>query len=458
MLPQLLAADLCSLLPDQERYCMCVIAELDGNGSVKRFDVVEGLMRAAAMITYDSAARTLGFTEKPALSPQAEAFKKTLRVLSSVSTKLRRARMKRGALDLDLPEPKLTLDDAGHPTDIQQRTHDPGIKRAYQIVEELMLLANELVARWLGHRHSPAIYRVHGRPDEEKLMRLGSVAEALGAPFDLEALQDPKGLNKWLKRIDKHPRKRVLEGLLLRSLKQAAYDIVNIGHFGLASDAYLHFTSPIRRYPDLLVHRAIKRLLHGGDPELSPDETEELRMAATHSSTRERAAMSVEREIVDLYRALFAKDLIGELLEGTITALVGGGIYVNVDAPFIDVFIPFEGMGPDRYVLSDDELSLIGQRSGEFISLGDTLVFELVDVSILRRTIYGRRIASSVSEDSIEGSPRGRTRQRRSKRERTGSQRRERSEQPRSSKKTRGSKKADRTSKRTRKAPRARKR
>ncbi len=392
MLPQVLAADLCSLLPEQERYCMCVIAELDLDGKVTRFDVVEGLMRAAAMITYSSAAKTLGFTDAPPVSPLAEAFKKDLKVLASVTSKLRRRRMRRGALDLDLPEAHVELDEAGVPTSVRQRAQDPGIKRAYQIVEELMLLANELVARWLGERGSPAIFRVHGRPDEKKLLRLGAVAEALGAPFDLEALQDPKGLSKWLKRIAKHERKTVLEGLLLRSLKQAVYDIVNIGHFGLASDAYLHFTSPIRRYPDLLVHRSIKHLLHGEKADLSPSALERLRESATTSSARERAAMSVEREVVDLYRALYARDLLGEMLEGTVSALVGGGVYVMIKDPFIDVMVPYEELGPDRYELSDDELSVVGVRSGDEVSLGDTLLVEIEDVSILRRTVYGRRL------------------------------------------------------------------
>lgn len=392
MLPQVLAADLCSLLPEQERYCMCVIAELDNDANVKRFDVVQGLMRAAAMITYDSAARTLGFTDAPPLSPQAEAFKKDLKALAAVAKKLRQARMRRGALDLDLPEPKVDLDAEGKPVDIQRRAQDPGVKQAYQIVEELMLLANEVVARWLGERHSPTIYRVHGRPDEEKLMRLGTAAEALGVPVDLEVLQEPKGVSKWLKRIAKLERRQVLEGLLLRSLKQAVYDIVNIGHFGLASDAYLHFTSPIRRYPDLLVHRAIKSILRGDKPDLSPAATERLRNAATNSSARERAAMSVEREVVDLYRALFARKLIGEMLEGNVTALVGGGLYVNIQSPFIDVMIPYESLGPDRYQISEDELSFVGTRSGDTISLGDTLLLEVEDVSIIRRTVYGRRL------------------------------------------------------------------
>lgn len=393
MLPGLLAADLCSLLPDQDRYCMCVIVELDRNAVVRRYEVVEGLMRAAAMISYESVARTLGYTERPALSPLAEAFKRDLKVLATVSGKLRRARLRRGALDLDLPEAKVELDDQGAPTGVHQRAHDPGIKRAYQMVEEMMLLANEVVARWLAGRKSPAVYRVHGKPDEEKLARLGLAAEVLKAPFEFEELLEPKGVGRWLKKISKHPKARVLEGLLLRSLQQAVYDIVNIGHFGLASDAYLHFTSPIRRYPDLLVHRSIKALLRGGRPDVTPEALEGLRLAATTASQRERAAMSVEREVVDLYRALFMRDHLGEMYEGVVTAIVGGGVFVNIAEPFIDVLLRFESLGSEPFEVSDDELAVIGRRSGDRINLGDTLTIVIEDVSLLRRTIYGHRIA-----------------------------------------------------------------
>src|SRR5690606_25513186 len=147
------------------------------------------------------------------------------------------------------------------------------------------------------------------------------------------------------------------EMLLLRSLKQAVYDIVNIGHFGLASDNYLHFTSPIRRYPDLEVHRAVKRLLRGEKPETSTAAIETLRAAATAASMRERAAIEVEREVVHLYRALDATLLVGEQFEGTVTALVGSGLYVSLDEPFLDVLVRFESIGPDRYEASEHELS-----------------------------------------------------------------------------------------------------
>ena len=191
-------------------------------------------------------------------------MKKDLRVVDELARKLRKKRMRRGALDLDLPEARVVLDpNTGAPVDVARRAQDPGVKRAYQMIEELMLLANELVARWLTKRKAPAIYRVHGKPDEQKLVRLGEIAQRLGAPFELDEMPEPLGVNRWLRRIAEHPRRQVLEMLLLRSLKQAVYDIVNIGHFGLASENYLHFTSPIRRYPDMLVHRSVKHLLRG---------------------------------------------------------------------------------------------------------------------------------------------------------------------------------------------------
>src|SRR5688500_12088559 len=255
MLPAALAADLCSLLPDHDRLCLCVIADLDKYGKVERFEIVEGIMRSTAMLTYGGVARALGFSDEAPRSAQAERMKRELSVLDELARKLRRARMKRGALDLDLPEARVVIDpETGAPSAIKRRAQDPGIKRAYVMVEELMLLANELVAQWLSQRRSPAVYRIHAKPDEAKLERLGEVAQLLSVPFEFDRMLEPDGVSKWLAKIADHEKKPVLEMLMLRSLKQAAYDIVNIGHFGLASDSYLHFTSPIRRYPDVQVH------------------------------------------------------------------------------------------------------------------------------------------------------------------------------------------------------------
>ena len=393
MLPSALAADLCSLLPDRDRLCLCVIAELDAAGNVTEFEIVEGVMRSQAMLTYGGVARALGFTEAPPKSAQAEAMKRDLKVLDELTRKLRKARMARGALDLDLPEPKLVLDpETGAPIDVKRRAEDPGVKRAYSMIEELMLLANELVARFLGERKSPGVYRVHGLPDEEKLERLGNAAETLQVAVDIDLLREPGGIPRFLARIQKHPKKTVLEMLLLRSLKQATYDTTNIGHFGLASPAYVHFTSPIRRYPDVLVHRQVKHLLRGGKPKNSPAAIEELRESARHSSERERAAMEIEREVVDLYRALMMRDRVGDVAEGSVTALVGSGAFVTLDEPFVDVLVRFEAMGPDRYEIADNELSVVGARSGDTIGLGERMLVTIDDVAVLRRTVYAARV------------------------------------------------------------------
>ena len=268
MLPAALSADICSLLPEHDRLILCVIADLDKQGKVTDFDVVEGIMRSRAMLTYAGVARALGFDPEATRSPQADAMKRDLKVIDELARKLRRQRIRRGALDLDLPEAKVVLDDkTGAPVDVIQSKSSDGMKRAYQMVEELMLLANELVARFLSKHRAPAIYRVHGTPDEQKLERLATVAEQLGARVEVDTLLEPKGVSRFLLAVENHPRKNVLSMLLLRSLKQAQYDIANIGHFGLASDAYLHFTSPIRRYPDLEVHRIVKGVLRGNKPD-----------------------------------------------------------------------------------------------------------------------------------------------------------------------------------------------
>jgi ribonuclease R len=392
MLPSQLAADLCSLLPDVDRYCLAVIAELDAFGQVTEYEVVEGVMRSAAKLTYGGVARTLGFDPESPQSPAAEAMKAELETLAELAEKLRKRRFARGSLDLDLPEARVLLDEeSGMPTEVKKRATRPGLKRAYALIEEMMLLANELVATWLTKRKVPAIYRVHLPPDPEKLERLSNVGEKLGLRLDVSTLQDPKELSALLVRLGDHPRKEVLSMLLLRSLKQAQYDINNLGHFGLASPCYLHFTSPIRRYPDLTVHRQVKNVLRGLPVDRSAGAIEQLREAATESSQRERAAMEVEREVLDLYRAVYMQRHVGESFPGKVTGVTGSGIYVQIDEPFCDVLVKFESLGPDRYEMSDDELSLVGSRSGDTVSLGDRITVTIEDVALLRRTVYARR-------------------------------------------------------------------
>jgi ribonuclease R len=395
MLPRALSSHLCSLLPNTIRLCLCVDAKIDPTGQVQSFRLTEGFMRSAAKLTYGGVARALGFTERPPRSPEAEGMVRDLGVLYDLAMLLRGHRMRRGALDFELPEVKIVLDrETGAPIGVEKRSEDPGVKKAYQLIEELMLLANELVARHLAEKGVPAIYRVHGPPDETKLDRFASMATALGVAFDFEDAKDPKRLTALLKRVAHHPSRDVFNMLLLRAMKQATYDTANIGHFGLASTTYLHFTSPIRRYPDLVVHRAVRELLNQRSADKSANALESLKLSATMASERERHAMDVEREVVDLYRALYMRTHIGATFTGKVTALVGSGVFVQLDSPFVDVLVRAESLGADRYELDDEGMRMVGLRSGDVISLGDMMEITIEDVAILRRTVYGRRVGA----------------------------------------------------------------
>ncbi|WP_232379491.1 ribonuclease R [Polyangium fumosum] len=399
MLPRALSSNLCSLVPNVTRLCLCVEIDLDATGTVLGARIFEGFMRSRAALTYPAVARALGLAKHAVANPDAEAMRDDLEVLWELSRQLRARRMRRGALDFDLPEAKVVLDvETGAPLDVEKRAHDPGVKKAYELIEEFMLLANETVARELVTRNTPAIFRVHAPPNPERLERFVTMCETLDVGFELEDASDPKKLATFLKRIANHPQKQVLHSLLLRAMKQAVYDVGNGGHFGLASTAYLHFTSPIRRYPDLVVHRAMRALLQKERIDTSAEAEEKLRLAASTASDCERRAMDIEREVVDLYRALFMRAHIGDIYEGTVTAVVGTGLFVAIDSPFVDVLVRLDALGPDGYEVDETGLYVTGTRSGEQIKLGDSMLVQIEDVAVLRRSIYGRRVIAVEEE------------------------------------------------------------
>ncbi len=406
MLPRALSSNLCSLLPDVVRLCLCVHAVLDAKGNIKKTRLIRGFMKSAAKLTYGGVARALGFTELPARDPKADAMLKGLEVLADCSKILRAKRMKRGALDFDLPEAVIKLDEAGQPTSVKKRSGDPGMKKAYQLIEELMIFANEAVARWLLEHELAGVYRVHLPPDPKKLDKLAAMCEMLGVEFEADNTQTPKGLADLLKTFATHPLSNVLNNLLLRSMKQATYDVQNLGHFGLASEAYLHFTSPIRRYPDLVVHRIVHAAI--GDDKgrkkrvAAVSDVEKLAEAAAQSSLAERRAMEVEREILDIYRCFFMIDHIGERFEGTVSAFVGTGAFVTLEEPFVDVLVRVEDMGAN-YQIEDDGLMATSSRSGDAIRLGDRMLVDVTDCAILRRTVYAKRVrnAADAADDAL---------------------------------------------------------
>jgi ribonuclease R len=274
-------------------------------------------------------------------------FVPALSAMDALARRLRARRFERGALELDLPEAKVVLDDDDprRIRDVLQARRDPGERGAYAMIEEFMLAANEAVGESFAKRGEATQWRINDVPDAAKLELFAAMAKSYGLPFDPEDARTPKGLAAVLARLKGHAAEKPLGYQLLRSLKQAIYDVVNVGHFGLASAAYVHFTSPIRRYPDLVVHRLLKRRLAtlgkpaGGFPPLhlppAPPDAAALGRMARESSFSERKAMEVEREVLDLHRAFFMRDRIGDVLEGTISGVTSFGIFVMIKEPFV---------------------------------------------------------------------------------------------------------------------------
>jgi len=407
MLPRALSSNLCSLLPDVLRLCLCVHAELDAKGAIKKTRLVRGFMKSQAKLTYGGVARALGFTAAPPREPKADEMVDGLRVAHELARILRSRRMKRGALDFDLPEPVVKLDEEGKPVTVTRRAKDEGVKKAYQLIEELMIFANEVVARWLLDNELPGVFRVHLPPDPKKLERLATMCEVLGIELDIEETQTPQGLSRILSSFADHPNTAVLNNLLLRSMKQASYDVANLGHFGLASEAYLHFTSPIRRYPDLVVHRVVHAALSREKKKLLGRVAGQgqLEEAAQSASIAERRAMDVEREILDIYRCFYMIDRIGETFEGTVSAFVGSGAFVTLDEPFVDVLVRTEDLGPD-WVIEDDGLMATSSRSGDALRLGDRLLVTITDVALLRRQVTARRVRTGEDDGRRRPQPR----------------------------------------------------
>ncbi len=408
MLPHELSSNLASLVPDEDRLCLAVEVELGPRGAIRSHRFIEGVMRSRARISYEGAARALGLTEEPARQPEAESRVELLKTLFDAATALRTKRMRRGSLDMDLPEAVVELDDTGEPVDIRRSRRDPGMKKAYGMIEDLMLLANEVVAADLSRRQLPAIYRVHGPPDEQRIETFAALAESLGHPLDAEGASDPKKLAAFLRSVEGSPRAQSLSYLLLRAMQQATYSPKNIGHFALAARNYLHFTSPIRRYPDLAVHRVVRAVIHHERVKKGAL-AERLAVQAAASSRLERRALTVDREATDLYRAIYMKERVGESFDATISHVADHGIYVTLDEPFVDARVPIATLGDDWYELDSLGLKLVGSRSGHSYGLGDRVQVRIDSVSIQEREITAS-VEAQLDADGVRERPRPRDR------------------------------------------------
>ena len=422
MLPTELSGELASLVPGQDRLALAVEVELDARGQMRGHRFLECVMRSAARLSYGGVARALGLTTAPARQPAAERRRPLLEILREAACLLRTRRKSRGGLDFDLPEARVKLDpETGQPIDVERSRQDPGERAAYNLVEELMLLANEVVARELSARKVATIYRVHGAPSPLKAQAFCRLAGSLGYRLDEAAAQDPGRLAGFLSSVAGTPHAEVLAFLLLRAMQQATYSTENIGHFGLATKDYLHFTSPIRRYPDLVVHRLVRKIVRGqtiraGRRRGALDEQ------AAKSSRLERRAMLAERGAVDLYRALLMRDSLGETFTATITGITGHGFYAAIDAPFVEVLCSIDSLPRDQYRVDPFGTRLLGLRSGTSYALFDRVQVRIVDVSIARRKVSAVPVAASGATRPTRagGGDSGENRRRKSRKQRKG--------------------------------------
>ncbi len=417
MLPHQLSSNICSLLPMVDRCAMVVRLDYTNIGELKDVGYAAAVIRSKGRLDYPGVAAALGGDFR-GRREEYRPWEDELSRLNALARVLRSKRQARGALELEISEPKVVLDadDPRLVRDVVKAKGDPAVKQAYQLVEEFMIAANEAVGSFFRKRNATTVWRVHAPPKKERVGLLAELLGAYGIAVDVDEALTPLGMKAVLDQIALKPGAQALSILVLRTLTQAVWDTVPIGHFGLASGDYLHFTSPIRRYPDLLVHRLLKYYLHrDGQPSGEgytklPPTTEELAMLAHGSSGHERRAMEAEREAVAMYRCYLMRDQVGEQFEGTVSAVTSFGAFVEIDEPFVEGLIKLDSLGDDQFTYDEIHMRLSGKRTGKTIELGDKVKVEINNVSVVRRRIdfllQGILRSESKPRTTLEPTPR----------------------------------------------------
>lgn len=376
MLPRALSNGICSLNEGEDRLTLSCIMRIDSKGNVRSSEIVEGVIRSKHKMTYDEVTAILQGNE--ATTKKYADVKDMVFLFAELTRILQAKREKKGSVTLDVKEAKILFDKETNEISI------PDYKRAFshEIIEAFMVLANETVAEYMHSIEAPFIYRVHEKPNEEKAVAFRAFAQTLGlnARFQADDVK-PYDYQKLLKAAEKLPAYTVLNRVMLRSMQKARYATENVGHFGLASDCYCHFTSPIRRYPDLCIHRIIKEILHGGYETAQKRYTDFAEAAAKQSSDRERRAADAERDVDDLYKTMYMSERIGETYEAVISGVTAYGLFAELPNT-IEGFIPIETLYGE-YKFDEARFTLVSPK--ESFTLGETLQIKVVGVDFYRR-------------------------------------------------------------------------
>ena len=380
MLPFQLSNDLCSLNHDEDRYAMSCVMDVSPEGKVKTEIITPSIVRVARRCNYPEINKA--FHE--GIAPEdLKPFLPMLEDLKECADALRNDRTRRGALDFDFPEYKIILDEAGVPLRIEKRIRSD----AEKMIEDAMIAANEAVARFLEKTGHTSIYRVHEHPDEEKLNSLKRLMAIMGARISIPKDPEPKDMQKLLESVKGEDIEAVVQVMTLRSLPQACYSTENEGHFGIASQCYTHFTSPIRRYPDLMVHRLIRQALSDGlNKSQLKKQTEFLLRAADHCSETEQNATETERDVMDLKMTEYMVPFVGEPFDAHVTGITRFGIFVGLDNG-VEGLIHVGSMDDDEYIYQEDTMTLKGRFSGKTYSMGMPVRVTLVKADKERREV-----------------------------------------------------------------------
>jgi ribonuclease R len=376
MLPEALSADLCSLRENEERACLAVRMVFDEAGVKRRHEFLRGLMRSAARLTYAEAQRAFDGKPDGRLAPLQTNI---MQPLWNAYRTLTAARDERSPLDLDLPERRIIIGADGKIASIAYRER----LESMRLIEEFMIMANVAAAESLEKLRQPLIYRVHEEPSQEKLYAFSDYLKTIGIPFAKGQVIKPAVFNRILARAKGSPHEEVMNDVVLRTQAQAIYAPENVGHFGLNLARYAHFTSPIRRYADLVVHRALIRALRLGDNGLSDSEVARLRETAEHISMTERRAMAAERDSVDRYVAAFMEDRVGAVFDARIASVTRFGLFVRLKETGADGLLPIRSLGTEFFRHDEKRHALVGDRTGTTYRLGDIVRVRLAEAAPL---------------------------------------------------------------------------
>jgi len=387
MLPEKLSNDLCSLVPHQDRLTMTAEMDFDAEGKKNSHRFYRSIIRSAARLTYTKVKKIL-VDEDAELCSSYKLLLPDLKLMAQLAQKLQEVRRKRGSLDFDLPEPSIELD-------LEERKIERIVKAernmAHRLIEEFMIAANEAVAEFVTENIQPMIYRIHGEPDPEKVKDFSVLLNNLGYAFRFGKKVDPKIFITIIDAVRGRPEERMVNTLLLRTMSRAIYEAKNQGHFGLASTCYTHFTSPIRRYPDLVVHRILNSLLereqrktkvqrNGGSESV-------LQRIATHCSERERNSMKAEWASRDLAATLFMKTKVGKEYEGIIASVTKFGFFVELIPFFVEGLVSMRNLTDDYYVFHEKAHMIVGRKKKKKFQIGLPVKIRVKGVNFEKRWV-----------------------------------------------------------------------